>query len=103
MSERKPVIVCTERQGLFFGYCENDGPQNMEEITLHNARMCVEWRGMRGALDLAVTGPNEKCKISPPVAFLQITKLSGFFPCSEVSARQWEKGFWYVDPEDRDE
>lgn len=98
----KPVIVCTSRSGIFFGYTDlerKDIDLNSKPyMDIANVRMCIEWLDIRGPLDLAVSGPNYKCKISPAIDYLKITEVNGVFPCTPKAAEEWEKGYWY-DPE----
>lgn len=60
-TQERPVIVCTEHRGVFFGYAtDTDG----DRIHLRAARMAIYFGTQRGIMQLAETGPTESSKIS---------------------------------------
>ena len=67
-SKERPVIVCTEFRGVFFGYA---GDTTGETIKLSKARMAIYWGTTRGVMELAEVGPNSKSKISARFNFIR--------------------------------
>lgn len=67
----RPLVICTNKRGVFFGYAANDGPTNEQihagdTVTLKRARMAVYWDcNTKGVLGLAATGPTKGCRIGP--------------------------------------
>lgn len=60
--DSQPVIVCTDKRGVVFGYSENIHSRPM---TLTKARMCLYWSAdVGGVFGLAEAGPTKDCKIS---------------------------------------
>ncbi len=91
---RKPketaVLVTTAHRGVFFGYAAKvDGAT----IDLRAARNCIQWRGLKGFLDLAVTGPTNQCKIGP-AADLQVRDITSVAQCTDDAVKAWEAAPW---------
>lgn len=85
MHER-PVIVCTEYRGVFFGYgTDTSGPS----VHLKRARMAIAWNTTRGVMELSETGPTKSCKISAR-ADIDLRKVSAVFEVTEAAAAAWE-------------
>lgn len=85
MNER-PVIVCTEYRGVFFGYAEDtDG----DTIKLTEAKMAIYWGTTRGVLELANSGPTSKSKISLP-ADIELRKVTAVFEVTEEARVKWD-------------
>lgn len=57
----RPVIVCTEHKGVFFGYAEDTTGQS---VFLKRARMAIYFGTTHGVMELAETGPTGSSKIS---------------------------------------
>lgn len=83
----RPVIVCTEHRGVFFGYASDTRGQT---IDLKRARMAIYWGTTRGVMELAELGPNAKSKISAR-ADLEIRKITAVFEVTAEAATAWEK------------
>ena len=49
-SKLRPVIVCTEFRGVFFGYADDT---TGDRIYLKDARMAIYWGTTRGVMELA--------------------------------------------------
>lgn len=82
----RPVIVCTEHRGVFFGYAtETKG----NDIELTRARMAITFGTTRGVMQLAETGPTEKSLISAR-ADIDIRKVSAVFEVTNEAAEKWE-------------
>lgn len=84
--KERPVIVCTEHKGVFFGYAEETtGPT----IFLKKARMAIYFGTTRGVMELAETGPTEKSKISAR-ADLELRKITAVMEVTAEAAVKWE-------------
>jgi hypothetical protein len=87
MSTKRPVIVCTEHRGVFFGYAEDtDG----NAIKLEKARMAIAFGTTRGVMELAETGPTSLSKISAR-ADIDVRKVTAVFECTEAATEAWER------------
>lgn len=84
--QERPVIVCTEFRGVFFGYTEDT---NVETIHLKRARMAIYWGTKRGVLELAEVGPNPNSKISAR-ANLELRKITCVIEVSSEAIDKWE-------------
>jgi hypothetical protein len=82
----RPVIVCTEFRGVFFGYAADTSG---DVIHLKRARMAIYWGTTRGVMQLAETGPTGTSKISAR-ADIEVRKVTAVFEVSEEAARKWE-------------
>ena len=82
----RPVIVCTEFRGVFFGYATDTSG---DTIQLKRARMAIYWGTTRGVMELAEVGPNSKSKISAR-ADLEVRKVTAVFEVTEAGAKAWE-------------
>ena len=82
----RPVIVCTEYKGVFFGYAEDT---EGDKINLKNARMAIYWATKRGAMELAEVGPNVNSRISAR-ADIQVRKVTSVFEVTKAAAKAWE-------------
>lgn len=91
-TELKPVVVTTEKKGVFFGW---GIPTIANEIRLEKAQMCVYWSEIvHGVLGLAATGPKKGCKISPPVPAITLNGVTSVMECTEEAVKEWEKQIW---------
>jgi hypothetical protein len=84
--QERPVIVCTEHRGVFFGYASDTAG---ETIHLKRARMAIYFGTTRGVMELAETGPTEKSKISAR-ADIELRKVTAVFEVSCEAAMKWE-------------
>ena len=85
-TEPRPVIVCTEHRGVFFGYAtETKG----NDIELKRARMAITFGTTKGVMELAETGPTEKSLISAR-ADIDVRKVSAVFEVTNEAAEKWE-------------
>lgn len=84
--ERRPVIVCTEYRGVFFGYASRtDG----DVIQLTGARMAIRWGTDKGVMQLANSGPTTKSLISAR-ASIEVRKVTAVFEVTPCAAAAWE-------------
>ncbi len=84
--KERPVIVCTEHRGVFFGYAEDTSGG---VIHLKRARMAIYFGTTRGLMELAETGPTAKSKISAR-ADMEVRKVTAVFEVSEAATAKWE-------------
>ena len=83
----RPVIVCTEHRGVFFGYA---GDTKGSVIDLKRARMAIQFGTTRGVMELAETGPTSRSKISAR-ADLEVRKVTAVFEVTPAAAEAWER------------
>jgi hypothetical protein len=81
----RPVIVCTEFRGVFFGMAEDT---TGDTIQLKDARMAIYWGTTKGVMQLAETGPTPSSKISAK-ADIELRKVTAIFEVSETAAQAW--------------
>lgn len=88
MSKQKerPVIVCTEHKGVFFGYAEDTGG---DRVLLKRARMAIYFGTTRGVLELAETGPTSKSRISAR-ADIEVRKVTAILEVAPSAVEKWE-------------
>jgi hypothetical protein len=82
----RPVIVCTEFRGVFFGYAKDTSG---DVVHLRAARMAIYWGTTRGVLELAETGPTSKSKVSAR-ADIEVRKITSVFEVTSAAAAAWE-------------
>lgn len=89
----KPVLVTTQHRGVFFGYLNGEAAK--ESLVLSRARNCVYWSPeIRGFLGLAVTGPQNACRVGPAVDELTIYDVTSVVACTEEAVKAWEAAPW---------
>ena len=84
--KQRPVIICTEYKGVFFGYTDDT---SKDTVHLKKARMAIYWGTTKGVMQLADTGPTSSSKISAR-ADLEARKVTAVFECSEQAVKAWE-------------
>jgi len=82
----RPVIVCTEHRGVFFGFSSNTSG---DPIHLKDARMAIYWGTTKGVMQLAETGPTASSKISAK-ADIEVRKITAVFEVSPDAAEKWK-------------
>lgn len=82
----RPVIVCTEHRGVFFGYASDTSGT---EIKLERARMAISFGTTRGVMELAETGPTARSKVSAR-ADIDVRKVTAVFEVTSAAAEKWE-------------
>ena len=85
-STTRPVIVCTEHRGVFYGHA---GDTSGSEIKLAGARMAISFGTTRGVMELAETGPTSRSKISAR-ADIDVRKVTAVFEVTPAAAEKWE-------------
>lgn len=85
-SVERPVIVCTEHRGVFFGYATDTKGAS---INLKRARMAIYFGTTRGVMELAETGPTTKSRISAR-ADIEVRKITAVFEVTPEACSKWE-------------
>lgn len=85
-TNERPVIVCTEHRGVFFGYAEDTSGNT---VHLKRARMAISFGTKRGVMELAETGPTSTSKISAR-ADIDVRKVTAVFEVTPAAAEKWE-------------
>ena len=87
----KPVIVCTDKRGVFFGYATDTSG---ETIKLRAARMAFYWSANHGGvLALASEGPRDGSKIGAR-ADIELRGITCVIKCADVAVKAWEDAKW---------
>lgn len=82
----RPVIVCTEYRGVFFGYAEDTSG---DVIHLKQCRMAIKFGTTRGVLQLAESGPTAQSNISAR-ANVEVRKVTSVFEVTDEAVKRWE-------------
>ena len=85
-TSERPVIVCTEHRGVFFGYAMDTSG---DVIKLRAAKMAIYFGTQRGVMQLAQTGPTPSSRISAP-ADVEVRKVTAIFEVTPEAAAKWE-------------
>lgn len=82
-----PVIVCTDKRGVVFGYCTDTSAR---PITLTNARMALYWSSdVGGVFGLGEKGPTKDCKISAVLPEIMLEGVTAIFTVDPVAEKAW--------------
>lgn len=94
----QPVIVCTDKRGVFFGYVPSAAKVPLgesAETTLANARMAVYWdASIKGVLGLGSAGPGPKCRVGQPVPSLRLRGIHAVIEPTAIAVSAWESAPW---------
>lgn len=92
-TKARPVLVTTEHRGVFFGYASeiNEGERF---VKLERMRNCIQWRGLKGFLDLTTTGPTASCRVGPAAKSGQLFKVTGIWDVEPAAVDAWENAPW---------
>jgi len=82
----RPVIVCTEHRGVFYGKASDT---KGAVIDLKGARMAISFGTTRGVMELAETGPTTRSKVSAR-ADIEVRKVTAVFEVTPAAAQAWE-------------
>ena len=86
-TKERPVIVCTEHRGVFFGYATDISG---DDVPLKRARMAIYFGTTRGVMELAETGPTSKSKISARADIPRLPKVTAVFDVTPEAVQKWE-------------
>jgi len=84
----RPVIVCTEHRGVFFGYAPAEARSTDTSIRLTRARMAIYFGTTKGVMQLAATGPTSSTKASAQ-ADIDVNKVTAIFEVSPAALEAW--------------
>ena len=83
-----PVIVCTDKRGVVFGYTTNHAARPIE---LTNARMCLYWSAdVGGVFGLGEKGPTKDCKISATIPKVTLEGVTAVFSVDTTAEAAWK-------------
>ena len=87
----KPVIVCTAKRGVIFGYTKRTKPRKDGSIKLKKARMCLYWpASIGGVFGLGEIGPNAETKISAKLKGIRLEGVTSIFDMTEAAEKAWK-------------
>ena len=89
-SKEQAVVVTTAHRGVFFGYATKTSG---DVISLKRARNCIYWRGIKGFLALAESGPSKECRVGPAVD-IELRAITCVAKCTPTAMEAWEKAPW---------
>ena len=88
---KKPIIVCTDKRGVIFGYAKKTKPKKDGSIKLKNARMCLYWpKSVGGVFGLGDIGPNAETKVSATLGGIELNGVTAIFKVSSAAVKAWE-------------
>lgn len=91
--QRSPVLVTTELRGVFQGDLESYNSESRTAI-ISQSRCCVQWRGIKGFVALAATGPTDDCRITPAAPSMTIEKVTSISECTPAAVEAWQSEPW---------
>ena len=84
---KKPVIVCTDKPGVIFGYTSD---ASARPIMLTAARMCLYCSpDVGGIFGLGEKGPTKNCKISATVPAISLEGVSAIMSVDAIAEKAW--------------
>lgn len=82
----RPVIICTQWKGVFFGYADDTAG---DVVHMKNAKMAIYWGTTKGVMELAHTGPTKSSKISAP-ANIDVRGVTAVFEVTAEAEAAWK-------------
>jgi hypothetical protein len=83
----RPVLVCTEYRGVFFGYATKTSG---DRIALKRARNCLYWsNAVGGFIGLAEKGPDADCRIGAR-GDIDLRKVTCVVEVTAAAMKAWE-------------
>jgi hypothetical protein len=90
---KRPVVVCTDKRGVFFGYANGDLQRDKMKLT--DVRMCVYWsQDVRGVVGLAASGPTDGCRITEAAPAIELVDVHAVMDCTAKAVKAWERAPW---------
>lgn len=92
-----PVLVTTERRGIFFGYARAEEVARVPEtkaITLRDCRNAWYYKTGSGFLGLASVGPQKGSKIGAKAEQSTFTGVTSVSRCTPAAVEAWESSQW---------
>jgi len=96
-SDKRAVVICTAKRGVFFGYTDETGVAiiGRTTVTLHNARMVTYWsKETKGVLGLASIGPQKGSRVGPRVPEVTCESVTAVIVCRVDATAAWESAPW---------
>lgn len=85
--DKQPVVVCTEKRGVVFGYTTD---VTARPISLTDARMCLYWSAdVGGVFGLAEKGPSKDSKVSATVPKLALEFVTAVMSVDPAAEKAW--------------
>lgn len=88
------VLVTTKHKGVFFGYLPADADKSKPSLELQNARCAIRFRGTKGFLGLAHSGPNSSCLVGLPAPTLLLHDITSVSTVTPEAVKAWESAPW---------
>ena len=89
---KTPIIVCTDKRAVVFGYAKKTKPSKKGAIKLKKARMCLYWpSSVGGVFGLGDIGPNHGTKISATLSGIELQGVTAIFEVSKEAEKAWNK------------
>lgn len=86
-SNRTPVVVCTDKRAVVFGYTSDT---SADPITLESARMCLYWSAsVGGVFGLSECGPDSNSKVSATSPSVSLAGITAVFRVTPVAESAW--------------
>lgn len=86
----KPVLICTQHRGVFFGMLPDKTDLTQRTLTnIQNCRMAIYWGTTRGVMELAECGPTSKSKIGAPATVHVLHDVTSVFSVTDEAAAKW--------------
>jgi len=89
-TQGRPVVVCTDQRGVFFGYADDT---TGARIKLVRARNAYYWKCTGGILELGAKGPQKGSKVGDR-ADIELTGITAIIECTPESVERWEAATW---------
>ncbi len=88
---KRPVIICTEHRGVFFGNTEKTSQDIVDSRTvdLTGAKMAIRFGTTKGVMELADTGPTGNSKAGAP-ADITLNAVTAVFEVTAGAAEKWD-------------
>jgi hypothetical protein len=92
----RPVLVTTDKRGVFFGYLIGELDREVSVAKLANCRMVVSWdAATRGVVGLAANGPTDGCRVTAAAGNESaLNGVTGVFGVTEAARLRFEAGPW---------
>lgn len=85
--KQTPVIVCTDKRGVVFGYTNDT---EARPISLDKARMCLYWpKSVGGVFGLGDIGPNSDTKVSAVLPKTILEGVTAIFSVTDIAEAAW--------------
>lgn len=93
VTQKNPVLITTQHRGVFQGDLQSFNPETKQAI-ISSSRCCVVWRGIKGFVALAATGPSNQCRITPAAPEMTLEGVTSITKCTPEAVAAWEKEPW---------